>query len=271
MTEGIKSLKTDGVAMMPYSPELRATVEAAAIAWQEFCELPIEEKMNFADLGPMTGYEFKDNHEPYGDRKENFDITGSLPAELLGMSESHDFMRHAAEISQAMSALAIDFARQAENEYHILGLTERTSISTHQIFTRFLHYFGDRTLGEEIATTHCDQSGFTFHLFETDPGCQRLDYQTKQWVDMPVEPGKMAAFPAMQLQLLSGGELPALSHRVVATDETKEIGRFAIVCFVRLAHTPEYDKSKYGRLQEFKPGFNYGMSQKEFGQLFVIV
>ncbi len=266
MTNTIDQLQTKGVAMMPYSPELRELVERAAASWQVFCELPLEEKERYGAIGPMVGYEFKDNKGPFGDRKENFDITEGIS---INTKSTPAFISDAITISKAMSSLAIEFAQQTEARYGVQELAHRTEQSKDQIFTRFIHYFGDRTPGEEIATPHCDQSGFTFHLFETTPGCERLDYATREWIEMPVESGKMAAFPAMQLQLISNGELRALSHRVVATEQSHQVGRFAIVCFVRLAQTPEYNKAKYGRLQEFTPGFNYNMTSDEFSRLFV--
>lgn len=268
MSQEMESLKKQGVAMVPYSTELRELVEAAAQDWQQFCTLPLEQKIELSDIGPMVGYEFKDNHEPGGDRKENFDITNADTLGTMDLEAAHPFMKKAAAISGAMKHLAIQFASDVEDAYKIPHLRDLAEASTDQIFTRFIHYFGDRTPGDEIASTHCDQSGYTFHLFETAGGCQRLDYTTRQWEEMPVETGMMAAFPAMQLQLVSEGELRALAHRVVATEETRDVGRYAIVCFVRLRNTPEYDKASHGRLQEFEPGFNYDMPIEDFSKLF---
>lgn len=269
MSETISPLQSNGVAMMPYAPELRRLVDEAAIAWQEFCQLPTAEKMRLAQTSTAIGYELKNGVGPRADRKENFDITTSAIDSFDHIGPQHDFIIKATKVSAAMAELAIDFAHQVEAAYEVPGLAAKTQASTDQIFTRFLHYFGDRDAGEEIATPHCDQSGFTFHLSETAGGCQRLDYATRTWVDMPVVPGKLAAFPAMQLQLLSKGELKALSHRVIATDETKDLGRFAMVCFVKLNHTPSYDKETHGRLQEFAPGFNYDMAPEQFNRLFI--
>lgn len=268
MSEAITSLKSEGVAMMPYSLEMQAVVEQAAEAWQEFCQLPLVEKMQLAQAESNIGYEHKDGNGPQADRKENFDVTTAGFPEQVSSEYGHDFITHAMRISRAMSHLAVDFAEQVKAEYGTTGLAELTKDSTDLIFTRFIHYFGDRQSGEEIASSHCDQSGYTFHLYETAGGCQRLDYDTRSWIDMPVEPGRMAAFPAMQLQLVSNGELRALAHRVIATDETKEIGRFAVVCFVKLKNAPQYDKDTHGRLQEFEPGFNYDLSKDDFSRLF---
>jgi hypothetical protein len=88
------------------------------------------------------------------------------------------------------------------------------------------------------------------------------------WWDMPVSSGETTIIPAMQMQLRSKGKLTALCHRVVATPGTAIQGRFAAVCFVQLKNTPKYDKNRWGRLQEKKPGFNYDMSHDDFAKLF---
>ena len=134
-------------------------------------------------------------------------------------------------------------------------------------FLRFIHYFGGRREDDEIATSHADKCGFTLHLMESDPGLQFLDFQNK-WNDVPVSTGETVIIPGMRLQYRSKNELKALYHRVVATPETAEAGRFSMVLFVHLCRTPEYDKKRAGRLQEFPPGFNYEMPFEEFSKLF---
>jgi isopenicillin N synthase-like dioxygenase len=112
-----------------------------------------------------------------------------------------------------------------------------------------------------------DQSGFTLHLFESAPGLQCLTFKNK-WIDMPVSSGETAIIPSMQLQFRSLGKLKALCHRVIATRETAQSGRFSAVCFVQLKNTPKYDKEMHGRLQEKIPGFNYKMSPDDFKKFF---
>ncbi len=135
-------------------------------------------------------------------------------------------------------------------------------------FVRFLHYFGGRKEGDEIATPHVDKSGFTLHLYESDPGLQYLDF-AKQWRDMPVSLGETAIIPGMRLQYRSQNRLKAIYHRVIATEKVAQQGRFSVVCFIHLKNTPEYNKQKAGRLQEFPPGFNYDMPFSEFSKLFI--
>lgn len=276
VNESIQPLKTEGVAMMTYTPELKEKVRSAASLWQSFCELPLEQKQLLPanSNGAGSGYEYKDGNGHHADRKENFDVASSHQTHLKALLEQslgdteRAFVRSALDLTKEMTPLANRFAEQAEAEFNLPGFTEKVANSSDTIFIRFLHYFGDRAESDIIAEPHTDQSGFTFHLFETDSGCQRLDYSTKQWLDMPVVDGKTAVIPAMQLQYESGGELRALTHRVIATEHTKDFGRYAIVCFVRFANSPIYDKNSHGRLQEREPGFNYELSSEEFSKLF---
>jgi isopenicillin N synthase-like dioxygenase len=277
MSESIQSLKTEGVAMLPYTPRLRVTVEEAAMLWQSFCALPLEAKQTLPASSDAagTGYEFKDGTGSHADKKENFDVAAAhqsyleeLLTQPIGDTEQ-EFARAALALSKEMSPLAVQFAEQVEREYGLVGFCEKVKASSDLAFIRFIHYSGGRATGDLIAEPHTDQSGFTFHLYETDSGCERLDYETDAWHDMPVENGKTAVIPAMQLQYESSGELRALAHRVVATEQTKDIGRYAIVCFVRLADSAIYDKVRHGRLQEKEPGFNYHISREEFDSLFI--
>lgn len=277
MNKSLHNLQTEGVAMMPYAPELRQKVIAASDLWRVFCELPLSEKQQFIanDQGAGTGYEFKTGDGNHADRKENFDVAPAHRPYLEALlkqsapgSVAAQFADAALQLADAMYPLAAEFATSVETEYQIHDFAQTVAASQDNIFIRFLHYFGDRQAGNIIAEPHTDQSGFTFHLYETDRGCQRLDYDTQTWTDMPVAAGHTAIIPAMQLQLVSNGDLRALTHRVVATEQTHQIGRSAIVCFVRLANTPVYDKATHGRLQEYQPGFNYDMKPEAFKALF---
>lgn len=245
----MKTFKTTGRYVLVYPKLLREAVVAAIEEWKQFCALPLEEKKKtpYSNNAAGVGYEFKDGSGPGGDFKENMDVTTGPFIDLI-------------------REITLDFARECEQEYDLQGFAEEVSRST--FFVRFIHYFGDRELGVETATAHVDQSAFTLHLYESDPGLQCLTYDNKEWVDMPVSEGETVIIPAMQLQLRSKGELRALAHRVIATESTKKIGRFSAVCFIQLKDTPKYDKDRCGRLQEKEPGFNYDMPITEFTKMF---
>lgn len=245
----IQHLKNNGQYTLVYPKALRDAVEEEIKNWRSFCEKPLEEKLltGYSNNCAGVGYEYKDGSGPKGDRKENMDLTDGPLVDLIRIS-------------------ALDFVRQCEEEYGLFGFVDEVREST--FFVRLIHYFGDRKVGDETASAHVDQSGFTFHLYESDPGLQGLTFDERKWIDIPVSAGQTVIFPAMQMQLRSKGAIRALCHRVVATEHTANYGRYSAVCFVQLKNTTKYDKNKHGRLQEREPGFNYDMSQEDFCRLF---
>lgn len=194
-----------------------------------------------------------------------------MAKENLGKIESpvaREFVTHVTSLVKVMKPTILQFARDVETKLGVEGFESEVELSEPGFFVRFIHYFGDREVGEETATAHVDQSGFTLHLFESAPGFQCLSYDGK-WIDVPISGGyQTVIINAMQMQLRSKGELKALCHRVVATPETAKKGRYSAVCFVQLRNTPKYDKDKGGRLQEKVPGFNYDMQIEEFREMF---
>lgn len=275
MNTPINELKTQGFVSLAYPEDLRAAVVKAVESWKLFCTLPVAVKkgLPYSNGAAGVGYELKDGVGNKADRKENFDIALAgqewlrTNAEAINNPIARDFIQNAAALVGIMEPVVLDFARSSESAFNLEGFSEEVGGSKDAFFVRFIHYFGDRTIGEETATAHTDQSGFTLHLFESAPGLQCLTHG-KEWIDMPVSSGETVIIPSMQMQLRSSGELKALCHRVIATPETAQHGRYSAVCFVQLKNTPKYDKERHGRLQEKTPGFNYGLSHEEFAKLF---
>ncbi len=275
MNTHISELKTTGFVMLDYPSDLRSAVEKTVELWKRFCALPVEVKkgLPYSNGGDGVGYELKEGIGNKADRKENFDITTEGEAWFLKNIDTIEnpvaieFVKSATALVAVMKPTILEFASQAEAEFGLEGFAKEVEESEAGFFTRFIHYFGDRDVGEETATAHTDQSGFTLHLFENAEGLQCLTYDMK-WIDMPVSSGRTVIIPSMQMQLRSRGELTALCHRVIATERTAHEGRYSAVCFVQLKRTPRYDKEKGGRLQEKEPGFNYGMTHEEFATLF---
>lgn len=271
----ITDLQTKGHVAVEYPPALRAAVDEAVAAWIQFCALSEAAKtaLPYSNGGAGVGYELKDGVGNKADRKENFDVTIdgkqwlATNTDAINDPVAFDFIEHATGLVQHIKPLIFEFARQCEEEFGLKGFLAEVEASEPKFFVRFIHYFGNREVGDETATAHTDQSGFTLHLFESDRGLQCLPYDG-EWEDMPVDAKKTVIIPAMQLQLRSGGKLKALCHRVIAYPETTEKGRYSAVCFVQLVHTPKYDKEKRGRLQEMSPGFNYNMPVEEFCEMF---
>jgi isopenicillin N synthase-like dioxygenase len=268
------TFKNQGYLNLSYPKELRGAVELAVGSWQAFCELPQEAKQKFLYTSPSDGigYELKEGTGKHADKKENFDIT-IAGRKWLKENRSEiapdalKFVENASNLVRVAKPMILKFALDAERAFGLKGFLKEVRASDAAFFFRFIHYFGNRREGDEIAAPHVDQSGFTLHLYESAPGLERLTYD-KKWVDMPVSDGETAIIPAMQMQLCSKGVLRATCHRVVATKDTAKTGRFSSVCFIQLKNTPKYDKARGGRLQEKKPGFNYAMPIEEFAKLF---
>ncbi len=275
MSTPISELKTKGFVVLAYPSNLRAAVDKTVELWKKFCDLPIEVKkgLPYSNNADGVGYELKEGVGNKADRKENFDVTVAgeewlrKNIDAIRNPVALEFVQNAVALVEVMKPTILEFARQAEIEFGLNGFVKEIEESEAGFFTRFIHYFGDREIGEETATAHADQSGFTLHLFESDEGLQCLAYEGK-WINMPVSDGETVIIPAMQMQLRSKGELRALCHRVIANAQTAINGRYSAVCFVQFKNTPKYDKDRGGRLQEKTPGFNYEMSQDDFSKLF---
>ena len=151
---------------------------------------------------------------------------------------ARDFVQNATTLVGILKPIVLDFARQSEKIFDLRDFVKEVEQGEDVFFVRFIHYFGDRKLGEEIATAHTDQSGFSLHLFESAQGLQCLTSQHR-WINMPVSSSETVIIPSMQMQLRSKGKLKALCHRVIATPETLEVGRYSAVCFVQLKKTPK--------------------------------
>ena len=272
----IKELETEGRVYVPYPAELRKGVEEAVAAWKAFCDLPEELKARFPyDADAKTsgnGYELKKGNAY--DLKENFHLRMIVRDELMRKAHMIDdeiaprFVEKALAVNGLMKDLLREFAEAVEKDYAIPGFADDVMVKQPEWLLRFLHYFGDRTPGEEIAAPHTDKGGFTLHLYESASGVERLTYD-KQWVEMPLSEGETVIIPGMGLQNRSKCQLKATCHRVVATEETAKTGRYAAVCFFNYRNARYFDKARFGAQQEWAPGAFYDMPYEEFDKLFI--
>lgn len=270
------NLRDDMVEKVHYPIEVRESVEQAAEFWQEFCDLPDEIKLAFAGDDPQltVGYEAKDGIGKNADKKENFDYSlrgaeklNTLLAQVNNETAAQ-FIQAIKTLQQQMTPMIEAFGERVENEYGVEGFAEIAHRSAPYAFFRFLHYPAGGEIGDTIAEPHVDHSGFTFHLAESQPGCEQLTFD-REWQPLPVASGEAVVFPSMQLQLVSGGEIKGMTHRVQCMNQaTVDMGRYAVVCFVALDGVPVYDRKAQGRLQEKPLGFNQDMPDDEFRQLF---
>lgn len=271
----IQELKSKGFVTLSYPKDLRNAVDATVESWKKFCTLPtwVKQNLPYSNNADGVGYEIKDGSGNKGDRKENFDVTTGSVAWLeknideIKNPTALEFVKKATALVGLLKPSILEFAQKSEKAFGLKDFEKEVEASESSFFVRFIHYFGDREINEEIAVAHTDQSGFTFHVFESDEGFQCLGYDMK-WIDIPITDGGTVIIPSMQMQLRSEGELKATCHRVVATSKTAKKGRYSAVCFIQLKSTQKYDKDKHGRLQEKEPGFNYRMSHKKFQELF---
>ena len=272
------TLEKMGFVNIAYPQHLRAAVENAIVSWRVFCILPSEIKTQFAYCNEGqpsgSGYELKEEKGSKRDLKENFQVNLGHYARLDAIAKKVNnpqalrFIHDAHQLIRLATPLIEQFAINLQETYGIEGLVADTLDNINYWILRYLHYFGDRHVGEEIAAPHADKCGFTLHLYESDAGLQYLDIHTREWRPMPVHAGQTAIIPSMQVQLRSNGQLRALYHRVVATERTAQIGRFSMVCFVDLTRTPVYNKSALGRMQDYQVGFNYDLAPTDFSKLF---
>jgi isopenicillin N synthase-like dioxygenase len=274
MNTSIENLETAGFVNVPYPASLRKSVEAAVERWKAFCAQSEEARMSVPYLskeGMGVGYELKKTPGANLDLKEDFHFSPGSAKELKLAVEANSYARELVvaveNLSEELRPLISAFALEIEKAFGLAGFKEEIEQSEDEWFLRFLHYFGDREEGEEIATAHADKSGFTLHLYESDPGLQYLD-RNYQWQDLQISNGETAIILGMRGQYRSEGRLKATFHRVIATPITAKRGRFSMVVFVHPKNTPAYDKARAGRLQEFQPGFNYEMPFEEFAKLF---
>ena len=273
MTEQL-SLTHDGVEMVAYPESIKQRVVQAAEAWQRFLELKQGDKQLFAatNLQSGTGYEKKGNGENESrDIKENFDITAASLTELSQQAVDNptaaEFIAAASVLFGKLAQMIIDYGHHVEAAYNITGFASEAAASAQSAFVRFL-YYPPVPQGTVMGEPHVDDSGFTFHLYESTGGCERLSFDEQSWLPMPVAEHQAAAFASMQSQLFSHNALRGLCHRIIANETTSRMGRVAIVCFVPLVTMPPYDRKTHGRLQEFTPGFNYTLSEQEFATYF---
>jgi isopenicillin N synthase-like dioxygenase len=270
----IRNLERKGYVTVDYPEQLKKMVGWTADLWKGFCALPDEVKAHFQfHEAEMVGYEKRLGQGPKADRKETFDVAlrgrKVLHEDMARANrlEATNFVNHALFLADLALPVIMGFAKSAERAYKLKGFADEIRVSWPSYFIRFIHYLEGAGVGDETATAHVDQSGFTPHMYSSAPGLQFLT-RDLEWVDVEVPEGKTVIIPDMQMQLRSAGRLRATCHRVVATPETAETGRYSAVCFVQFRDTPKYDKMRYGRLQEREPGFNYNMPFDEFRRMF---
>ena len=272
----VSTLATRGYVNVTYPEELRAGVKNAVAAWEAFCALPEETKrmVSYSGDGNVSGvgYELKLESGINKDLKEDFHVRETERDLIIGEARKAGsiavkFVETGLALNELVAPVLAEFANAVEKQFAMPRFAADVAVKQPRALFRFLHYFGDRKIGDELAVPHVDKGGFTLHLYESHPGLEYLSFK-RAWEPMAFTENETAIIPAMRMQLRSENRLKSTCHRVVANAETAVAGRFSAVCFVDFARTPFYDKAKHGRLQERPPAFNYNMSLNEFEKLF---
>jgi len=272
-TSAIEELKQEGRLYVAYPKALRDAVARAMEAWRAFYALP-EGKKILWEYEPDAktsgnGYELKKG-ETGTDLKEDVHLRVVARTELMARAAlvhptiGPEFVDASLAVIPLIVPLVQEFGRAVEKEYGIEGF-EQDILSTKDTWLlRFLHYFG----GDEpvMAAAHADKGGFTLHLYESDPGVERLDYDTREWVEMPLSHEETVIIPGIGLQNRSKCELRALYHRVVATEKTAKTGRDSAVCFFNFGRVRFFDKSKFGSQQSQPVAWNYDFTPERFAE-----
>lgn len=271
-----RTLATRGYVNVPYPSGLRKEVLETVEAWKAFCALPHEIKQQISYSGDMNvsgvGYELKLVRGATNDLKEDFHIRLSernfLVNEGLKIGEvATTFLEKAFNLNEHIVPVVESFAEAVEAEFYMPEFKADVQKKEQRMLIRFLHYFGDRHVGDEMAVPHVDKGGFTLHLYESHPGLEYLTHE-HQWQPMIFTENETAVIPAMRTQYRTENRLKATYHRVVANKQTARDGRFSVVCFVDFDRTPYYDKARVGRLQDQPLAFNYTMPFDAFKELF---
>ncbi len=278
MNISISDLKNDGRAYVHYPKELRDAVEHANDAWEKFCALPEELKLRFpySDDAKVSGngYELKKDSNA-GDLKEDFHLRENVAdwlrenARMVDDTVAPAFIDAVLAIPPLMAPIVREFARTVESDLKVEGFEEDVMNYQPKWLIRFLHYFPGIPEGDEIAAPHVDKGGFTLHLYESNGGVERLDYTTREWVPMPLSHDETVIIPGNGIHNRSKGQLRGLCHRVVADAQTEKQGRYAAVCFFNFDHCRFFNKEKFGRQQDYAPGFFYDMPFEEYDQYFI--
>ncbi len=260
-----------------HSALIQKHIRAAVSAWRRFYALDEPQKMQLAYRKDQYGFEagYQADASPAGQKfREDFYFAcktkGWMEDAVLGerLPIMFDFLFAADQLMWYVRRLVERAAICIEESLELPGFRDDIMAGEDFWFLRFLHYPEGQEVGTETATAHADRDAFSVRLYESESGLEFLDYAGR-WHEKPLEPGTIGVFPGMKLQYRSEGRVTAACHRVVTTQATADRGRDSIILFVHPANTPNFNKGRFGRLQEFPPGWNYDMSWERFREFFV--
>ncbi len=250
----------NGFETVPYSKKLLNVVTDARETWIPFYEQDLSIKTQFP-FKDGTGYEY--SGEDRRDFKELFHVSlGYVPGLL------NPVCKRFIDSSKEVISESVETVKEIA-----ATISEQTGFNFVKLLgdpflwrQRFLHY--PPTKRKIVGVEHIDKGGFTLHLNESGGGLQY--FWKNKWSDMKFTHKQAAYFPGALGQYHSKCQIKALSHRVVSTRESREIGRTSSVLFIDCNDKMKYNKTKFSSTQAaFKPGQNYYLSSQEFSSYFI--
>lgn len=140
------------------------------------------------------------------------------------------------ELYEAMDQLAHRMLRVIENYLHIQdGALSNLAIEGNSVL-RVLHYpelehFGTQATSSIRAAAHEDINLLTLLPAATQPGLQLLT-RDGEWLNITPPPGTIILDTGDMMSAVTGGALPATTHRVINPKEKKSGGRLSMPFFM---------------------------------------
>ena len=266
--EGVWHLKRQGYfAVKAQQSDFAQTIQSFFPYVKEFFAQPMEQKTRHEVSPDGYGYEYRGPENP-NEYKETLHVGlgYKLPA---GASDADRRLVVFSQLLMQSLLSTVGHVAQVISAASHKDLVEFLMGSLSTATLRILYYPPDLPgmKREFLATEHVDK-GFTIHPGETCPGLQ-VDWNGG-WIDVAEVPGSVYGYAGLLGQFYTECGLTALRHRVVPTEISRTIGRYALVIFLDPGEY-RYDKRVWGPTQAtFGKGENYGMPFAEFKKYFAL-
>lgn len=259
-------LDRNGYGVIDYPADLKIAVEDLMSKFSSFCNQELEHKENL-NYKNSTGYENRDKiaNPDSVDHKESFYIKANyeLPDSYTPSKEDVAFVNSCKELFEKIAPKIIESTKILSD---ISGTDLTQYFDTSALTLRAIHYYPDSNV--EIAHSHVDRGGQTYHLYESTGGLE--SFWNGEWNHLSFAKDQMAFFPCIQAQYASKCNLKGLCHRVVSNADSIKNGRYSLVLFVDYNKLPfKYSFTKSGPIEKtFSPGLNYNLSFSELESYF---
>lgn len=159
-------------------------------------------------------------------------VSGDLPSNLFP-SEVPSFRSTFLALFDALDAVAIDLLEAIGTRLELPPGTFRTLTRDGNSVLRVIHYPPLHTgapAGAVRAAAHEDINLITILPVSTEPGLELLT-RDGRWMSIDPPPGVLVCDTGDMMQLLTGGRIPATTHRVVNPEQDAHKPRFSMPFF----------------------------------------